>query len=401
MKMTERLYYSDSYTHTFNARIVERLTHNNQPALLLDKTFFYPTSGGQPNDRGTINQAQVIDVIARESDHAILHILDRETDSGDAACAIEWSRRFDFMQQHTGQHILSQAFIRIAHAETIGFHLGESLTIDLAVEKLSPDAIDQTEDLANQIVTDNAPIRSWFPSDEELQTLPLRKAPEIDGRLRIVAIGDFDFTACGGTHVAYTGEVGLIKIIKVERAKKMMRVEFMCGARALRDYRRKNGIMNQLAADFTCGVFEIDQSVAKLRSENQTRAKELKELRLRWLEDEAQKIIAAFPDTWGNRLVKRAWANREMDELRKLAMRLTAEPKVIVLLGSSGAKANLVFARSNDVDQDMKALLLPALKVIGSEKGGGDARLAQGGGVPASAELIEKALREVEKYLSS
>ncbi|MEK7809299.1 MAG: alanine--tRNA ligase-related protein [Chloroflexota bacterium] len=399
--MTERLYYSDSYTHTFNARIVERLTHNNQPALLLDKTFFYPTSGGQPNDRGTINQAQVIDVIARESDHAILHILDRETDSGDAACAIEWSRRFDFMQQHTGQHILSQAFIRIAHAETIGFHLGESLTIDLAVEKLSPDAIDQTEDLANQIVTDNAPIRSWFPSDEELQTLPLRKAPEIDGRLRIVAIGDFDFTACGGTHVAYTGEVGLIKIIKVERAKKMMRVEFMCGARALRDYRRKNGIMNQLAADFTCGVFEIDQSVAKLRSENQTRAKELKELRLRWLEDEAQKIIAAFPDTWGNRLVKRAWANREMDELRKLAMRLTAEPKVIVLLGSSGAKANLVFARSNDVDQDMKALLLPALKVIGSEKGGGDARLAQGGGVPASAELIEKALREVEKYLSS
>ena len=399
--MTERLYYSDSYTHTFNARIVERLTHNNQPALLLDKTFFYPTSGGQPNDRGTINQAQVIDVIARESDHAILHILDRETDSGDAACAIEWSRRFDFMQQHTGQHILSQAFIRIAHAETIGFHLGESLTIDLAVEKLSPDAIDQTEDLANQIVTDNAPIRSWFPSDEELQTLPLRKAPEIDGRLRIVAIGDFDFTACGGTHVAYTGEVGLIKIIKVERAKKMMRVEFMCGARALRDYRRKNGIMNQLAADFTCGVFEIDQSVAKLRSENQTRSKELKEMRLRWLEDEAQKIIAAFPDTWGNRLVKRAWANREMDELRKLAMRLTAEPKVIVLLGSSGAKANLVFARSNDVDQDMKALLLPALKVIGSEKGGGDARLAQGGGVPASAELIEKALREVEKYLSS
>ena len=399
--MTERLYYSDSYTHTFNARIVERLTHNNQPALLLDKTFFYPTSGGQPNDRGTINQAQVIDVIARESDHAILHILDRETDSGDAACAIEWSRRFDFMQQHTGQHILSQAFIRIAHAETIGFHLGESLTIDLAVEKLSPDAIDQTEDLANQIVTDNAPIRSWFPSDEELQTLPLRKAPEIDGRLRIVAIGDFDFTACGGTHVAHTGEVGLIKIIKVERAKQGMRVEFMCGARALRDYRRKNGIMNQLAADFTCGVFEIDQSVAKLRSENQTRAKELKELRLRWLEDEAQKIIAAFPDTWGNRIVKRAWANREMDELRKLAMRLTAEPKVIVLLGSSGAKANLVFARSNDVDQDMKALLLPALKVIGSEKGGGDARLAQGGGVPASAELIEKALREVEKYLSS
>jgi len=399
--MTERLYYSDSYTHTFNARIVERLTHNNQPALLLDKTFFYPTSGGQPNDRGTINQAQVIDVIARESDHAILHILDRETDSGDAACAIEWSRRFDFMQQHTGQHILSQAFIRIAHAETSSFHLGDSLTIDLAVEKLKPESIDQAEDLANRVVTDNVPIRSWFPSDEELQTIPLRKAPEIDGRLRIVAIGDFDFTACGGTHVARTGEVGLIKIIKVDRAKKMMRVEFMCGARALSDYRRKNAIVNQLAADFTCGVFEIDQSVAKLRSENQTRSKELKEMRLRWLEDEAQKIIAAFPDTWGNRIVKRAWANRDMDELRKLAMRLTDEPKVIVLLGSSGAKANLVFARSNDVDQDMKALLLPALKVIGSEKGGGDGRLAQGGGVPASAELIEQALREAEKYLSS
>jgi len=397
--MTERLYYSDSYTHTFNARIIERLTHNNQPALLLDKTFFYPTSGGQPNDLGSINQANVIDVIARESDNAILHIVDRETGSGDAACAIEWSRRFDFMQQHTGQHILSQAFIRIARAETASFHLGDSLTIDLAVEKLSPDFIDQAEDLANRVVTDNVPVRSWFPSDEELQKIPLRKAPEIDGRLRIVAVGEFDFTACGGTHVAHTGEVGLIKIIKVERAKKGMRVEFMCGKRALNDYRRKNVLVNQLAADFTCGVFEIDQSVAKLRSENQTRAKELKELRLRGLEEEAQKIIAAFPDTWGNRVAKRVLANREMDELRKLAMRLTDEPKVIVLLGSSGAKANLVFARSADVDQDMKALLMPALKVIGSEKGGGDSRLAQGGGVPASAELIEKALEESRKNL--
>jgi len=397
--MTERLYYSDSYTHTFTARIVERLTHNNHPALILDKTFFYPTSGGQPNDCGSINQAQVIDVIVRESDNAILHILDRETDSGDAACAIEWSRRFDYMQQHTGQHILSQAFIRTAHAETIGFHLGDSLTLDLAAEKLSPDVIDRAEDLANHVVTENAPIRSWFPSDDELQKIPLRKAPEINGRLRIVAIGDFDFTACGGTHVAHTGEVGLIKIIKVERAKKMRRVEFVCGSRALRDYRRKNAIMNQLAADFTCGVFEIDQSVAKLRSESQSLNKDLKEARERLIEYDVRELIAALPDTWGSRLIKRVWANRDMNELRKLAMRLTDEPKVIALLGSSGAKANLVFARSNDVDQDMKALLLSALKVIGSEKGGGEARLAQGGGVPATMELIEKALREAEKNL--
>jgi len=397
--MTERLYYSDSYTHTFTARIVERLTHNNHPALILDKTFFYPTSGGQPNDCGSINQAQVIDVIVRESDNAILHILDRETDSGDAACAIEWSRRFDYMQQHTGQHILSQAFIRTAHAETIGFHLGDSLTLDLAAEKLSPDVIDRAEDLANHVVTENAPIRSWFPSDDELQKIPLCKAPEINGRLRIVAIGDFDFTACGGTHVAHTGEVGLIKIIKVERAKKMRRVEFVCGSRALRDYRRKNAIMNQLAADFTCGVFEIDQSVAKLRSESQSLNKDLKEARERLIEYDVRELIAALPDTWGSRLIKRVWANRDMNELRKLAMRLTDEPKVIALLGSSGAKANLVFARSNDVDQDMKALLLSALKVIGSEKGGGEARLAQGGGVPATMELIEKALREAEKNL--
>jgi alanyl-tRNA synthetase len=400
--MTERLYYSDSYTRLFNARILERLIYNNHPALVLDKTFFYPTSGGQPNDRGTINQAPVIDVIVRESDQAILHILDREADdSGDAAGALEWSRRFDHMQQHTGQHILSQAFIRTAHAETIGFHLGDSLTIDLAVEKLSPDSLDQAENLANRVVIDNVPVRAWFPTDEELKDIPLRKAPEIDGRLRIVAIGDFDFTACGGTHVAHSGEVGLIKIIKVERAKKMMRVEFMCGARALRDYRRKNAILNQLAADFTCGVFEIDQSVAKLRSESQAVNKELKEARERLVEYDAHELIAALPDTWGNRLIKRVWANRDMNELRKLAMRLTDEPKVIVLLGSSGAKANLVFARSGDVDQDMKALLFAALKVIGSEKGGGDSRLAQGGGVTASGDMIEKALGEAEKKLSS
>ncbi|MEK7784949.1 MAG: DHHA1 domain-containing protein, partial [Chloroflexota bacterium] len=397
--MAERLYYSDSYTRQFTARVVERLTFDDRPALILDKTFFYPASGGQPFDTGRIDGVAVVEVATRESDKAVVHLLNRPLEVDEVNCEVDWQRRFDHMQQHTGQHILSQAFLRAANAETVSFHLSlESVTIDLNVEKLSPAAIDEAEDLANEAVTGNLPVRAWFPTADELSRMLLRKTPDVDGPLRVVAIGDFDYNACGGTHVANTGEAGLIKILKIEREKKGTRVEFRCGARALSDYRRKNVLVNQLAADFTCGILEVTQSVAKLRAEAQSYHKELKAAKEALLEHEAAQLAAAAPASNGWRVVRQAWADRDPNEIRGLAAQLAALPGTVALLGTSGAKAHLVFARADNVERDMNAALKTALATFNG-RGGGSARLAQGGGVSADLPQVESALKLAETEL--
>ena len=201
-----RLYYTDSYLRAFPATVLERSELAGAPAAVLDRTAFYPTSGGQPHDTGRLGAARVLDVQVREPDQQVLHLLDAPLEPGPVEGEIDWIRRFDHMQQHTGQHILSQALLRVAGAETIGFHLGpESVSIDLPSPP-SERQIGEAEDLANQIVTGNLPVRAWFPDPAELRELPLRKPPEVAGPVRLVAIGDFDLSPCGGTHVAsYTG----------------------------------------------------------------------------------------------------------------------------------------------------------------------------------------------------
>ncbi len=397
--MTERLYYSDSYIRQFSARVVERLILDDRPALVLDRTLFYPASGGQPFDTGRIDGAAVVEVAIRESDQAVLHLLAQAININKVKCEIDWPRRFDHMQQHTGQHILSQAFLRAANAETVSFHLGsDSVTIDLNVERLSPAALDEAEEIANEAVISNLPVRAWFPTPDELALLSLRKTPDVDGPLRVVAIGEFDTNACGGTHVANTGEVGLIKILKLEREKKGTRVEFRCGARALADYRLKNALVNQLAADFTCGISEVTQSAAKLRAEAQSHHKELKAAREVLLAHEAAELAAAAPTSNGWRVVRQAWADRDPNEVRSLATQLAAWPGTVALLGTSGAKAHLVFARAENVERDMNAALKTALATFNG-RGGGNARLAQGGGVSADLSQVESALKQAENEL--
>lgn len=401
--MTSRLYYSDSYTHAFSARIVARLNAQGHPAVVLDQTYFYPTSGGQPFDRGRLNGVPVVDVTAREADGAILHVLEAEAPGETAECEIDWPRRFDHMQTHTGQHVLSQAFVRTARAETISFHLGaDGVSIDLAVPKLAPADLDRAEDLANEIVQRNVEVRAWFPAEDELSTLPLRRDPKIQGPLRVVAIGDFDFTACGGTHVARAGEIGLIKITGVGKAGKDTRVEFLCGGRALRDYGQKDAILTQLAAGFSTGIGEVDQAVAKLRVEHQELRRSLNAARAQLLDHEAAELLASAPAQDGLRIVRRAWPDRDPAELRGLAERLAKQTVVVALLGTAGSKAHLVFARSSDVDKDMAALLKTALAVLGpSARGGGSPQIAQGGGVSAEVEGVERSLRQAEGELLS
>lgn len=398
--MTERLYYFDSYARKFMARVRERTTFNDHPALVLDQTYFYPASGGQPNDRGTIDGVPVEDVIVRESDKAILHMVARSVETAEVECEIDWPRRFDHMQQHTGQHLLSQAFIRAAEALTVGFHLGiEAVTIDLDAEKIAPSVIDKAALIANDAVIANYPVRPWFPTPDERARLTLRKTPDVDGPLRVVAMGDFDYNACGGTHVAHTGEVGLIKILKIEKQKKGTRVEFICGERALGDYDRKHAIVSQLANDFTCGQSEVIDSVTRLRAENQALRKELRTVRDTLLDYEAAELAAAAPSLNGWKVVRRAWPDRDLGELRGLATRLAASPGVVALLGSSGEKANLVFTRAADVDRDMNALFQSAVNHLNGARGGGSASMAQGGGANATMEQMQKVLELAQEIL--
>jgi alanyl-tRNA synthetase len=394
--MTKRLYYEDAYIKTFQAAVVERLAFNKRPAVVLDRTAFYPTGGGQPFDRGTLDGVKVVDVVAR-ADGAVIHVLAGDLPGDQVTGELDWARRFDHMQHHTGQHILSAAFWQAAEARTVGFHLGEeSVTIDLDRPHIAPAALDTAEDLANQIVTQNLPVRIWFPTDEEMASLELRKEPTVEGKVRVVQIGAFDVVACGGTHVAHTGEVGVVKVLKLDKRGEVTRVEFRCGGRALLDYRQKNALVNKLAAELTVGHWEIDEAVARLRAEDKSLRAELNRAHARLLESEAGELLKAAAEHGNLRIVRRASVDRQVRDLNQLASRLARSPHTVALLGLAGDKAQLILARSDDLSHDMVPILKRALRVLGTERGGGRPGFASGGGVPANLEQVKAALDEAE-----
>lgn len=402
--MSERRYYSDAYTTTFRARITERLRYHDRLAVVLDQSYFYPASGGQPSDSGAINGVKVTEVFTREVDKAVVHVVADEIWSDEVKASIDWQRRFDHMQQHTGQHILSQAFLRVAEAETISFHLGqESVTIDLNAIELEPTQVEQAEALANQVIWENRPVRAFFIDRDQVSQLPLlRKVPEIDGpRLRLVEINEFDLTACGGTHVGWTGEVGLLKIVKLERRGDSLRIDFRCGRRALIDYRQKNSIVNRLAANLTTGFDEIVPAVSKLQEDSRQAHKLLKQQLTRQLGFEADYLLEQADMKRDVMLVKHVFSDRDPGELRLLANRIVERPKTVALLGLTAPSAQLIFARSEDGPGEMNQLLKVALQVLGSAAGGGTTTFAQGGGPATDRERIDLAIDKAEKLLSS
>ena len=399
-----RAYYIDSYTLQFETRITAAETHDGRPAVLLEPGYFYPTSGGQPHDTGELRRgdaaARVLDVVERESDGAVLHVLDRPLSPGPAMATIDRDRRLDHMAHHTGQHVLSQAFIRVAEAETVGFHLSpQSVTIDLDRADLTPADIDAAEALANEIIRRDAPVTVRFVTHEEAAALPLRKTPPgRDGRLRLVDIAGFDLTACGGTHVARTGEVGLIKIARTERHGATTRVEFLCGARALADYSHKQDIVRRLSEALTTGAAELPAAVVKIQDENKALRVELRRREAALLALEAERLLADAMPLAEVRLVTHVFTGREPDELRRLAGALTEAAGVVALLGLAGERTHLVFGRSADAPGDMGQLIRPALAALGG-RGGGNATLAQGGGPAGDKGKVVAALTAAAQEL--
>lgn len=402
---TERLYYNDSYTVEFSAQIIERRNHDGQPAVLLDRTYFYPTGGGQPHDTGTIGGARVVDVFtAEDADKPVVHVLDGEVPEDTVQCQVDWPRRFDFMQHHTGQHILTQAFVQVAEANTVGFHLSaDTVTIDLDKTNLPEAKITEAEDVANRIVQENHPITATLIDPDNADHVRIRRIPAhlLTAGLRVIDIDGFDITACGGTHVAHTGAIGLIKVIKLERRGDKIRVEFRCGQRALYDYREKNTVINRLMADLNTRPEEMERVIGKLRDEVKEAQRSLKAATQQLVDYEAAQLVAEAETQGAVRIIKVAYAARDVGELRMLVSRLTQTPDLIVLVGTAGEKAQIMLARSANLTLDMNEPLREVLPLLGEARGGGQPGFTQGGGIPADLAQVQAALDEAQKLVQA
>ncbi len=393
--MTKRLYYDDSHARVFDATVIDRLTHDSKPAVILDHTYFYPTGGGQPHDIGTIDNARVIDVLSND-DGAVIHVLDSEVDNDSVQCRLDWVRRFDHMQHHTGQHILTQAFVQISDAHTVGFHLGaDSVTIDLDTLVIADEILYEAEALANQIIQENRPITTRIIDPQDIDDVRMRKMPEklYTGGLRVVDIANFDLTACGGTHVKATGEIGIIKVIKTEKRGDKTRIEFVCGGRALADYANKTTIVRDLTSLLTCHPNEIAQIVNGLQDDLKQALRQNKKSNERLLDYEAQALFEQATSHNELRIVNKTFIERDPKDLQGLARRLVEKENTLAFLISTGEKSLLLFARAENLPYNMNILLKAILSEFSAGRGGGRPAMAQGGGMPLSSDEASEALK--------
>ncbi len=392
--MTERLYYADSYLTSFNADVVELSSHGGRLAAVLSRTAFFPTSGGQPHDVGTLDGAQVIDVV--DGGDVIRHIVTAPI-SGRVRGEIDWPRRFDHMQQHTGQHVLSQAALRELGAPTLSVHFGaQTCTLDLGLADLAADAAAALEDLANSIVFEDRAVLVRQVDESALPALGLRRPAKTHGLIRIVEVEAFDRAACGGTHVRRTGEIGCIKVRRWERSKGGVRVEFLCGWRALRDYRWKSALVSVLAEFFSVKDREVGDAIARASAQLREHQRIVADLRDRLLTRDAADLLAAA--SGAPKLVV-VVLDRPADEAGALAGTLTASASCVAILGAEDGR--LIIARSPDIALDAGAVLRQTVEPYGG-RGGGRPEFAQGA-VPSGrlADAIQRARGTVVQLLGA
>jgi alanyl-tRNA synthetase len=401
MPATEKLYFSDSALLQFEATVIDVKPAEGGEAVVLDRTAFYPTGGGQPYDTGLLGDTRVVDVL--EDDGGIISHVVREpgrlTIGSNVKGQIDRRRRLDHLQQHSGQHILSQAFVRACGAETRSFHLGATTsTIDIELQNPNEDHMRKAEDIANEIVFEDRPMRVHLVTEEEASSLPLRKESAIRDVIRVIEVEDFDWSPCGGTHAHSAGQVGLIAIKSFERAKQLTRVEFVCGGRALEEYRRAHRTGVTVAQLFSAERDQSPELVARALDENKALKKRIRDLIELAATAEAAQLLAVAPTPGPFKLVKLVFEGRELEEVRMLASKIVqSEPSVALLATRESGTARLVFARSQSLSWNMGALLAEACQALGG-RGGGKPDLAQGGG-PAT-EKVEDALDLAESRLT-
>jgi len=388
MPKTERLYYTDSYLREFEAKLLRSEAAPKGFKVYLDRTAFYPASGGQPTDAGTLAGLEVLDVI--EEGGEIAHLLPQAPATIDVTGKIAWEKRFDHMQQHTGQHILSAAFEKVGDYKTISFHMGtESSSIDLDSDRLGSKQLEKAESAANRVVFEDRPVRIFFESADDASRMDLRKATSREGEIRLVDVEGFDLSACGGTHVSRTGAIGLILVRKVERMKGSTRVEFVCGGRALSFARRDFRLLSEASLLFSAAPETFPELIAKQSQELREEMRGREKLLERLAEYQAGELWRDAPIVEGRRIVRRVFGEEESARAKMLAHALTKLPDAVALLGVKGQTTKLFFAQTPGGPSEMGSVLKQTLAKFGG-KGGGSRDFAQGGGLEESR--LEEAL---------
>lgn len=387
--MTQRIYYTEPYCRTFDAIVTRAFAHEGRPAVVLDRTAFYPTSGGQPFDTGRLGPASVIETL--DGSDEPVHVLSEPIAEGTAVTGeIDWARRFDHMQQHTGQHLLSAAFDRLFDNRTMSFHMGAELsTIDLAREASVAD-VEQAVDAANRVVWEDRPVSIRFVSPEEATKLALRKEPARGGTLRLIEIENCDLSACGGTHVARTGAVGMIAVLDTERFRGATRLAFVCGSRALRALRTYRDAVGGSVRMLSVLPRELPSAIERIQAESKDLRKSVKGLQEKLAVHEAARLLAGATEIDGVRIVVDVLDGWDAAGLKAVATSATARGRTGVALLSS---SSIVIARSAGALFDADAVLRRLIDRFGG-RGGGKPDLAQGGGMTGPVDEIAAAARD-------
>ncbi len=381
--MTDRLYHEDAYLTCFEARVVQTRQREDGPWLRLDRTAFYPTGGGQPHDEGWLAardiRAQVVDVQA-EGDQ-VWHRTDILLAEGTQVTGqVDWPRRFDHMQQHGGEHILAGSLKQLFEGFTHGLHIGRAFsTIDVTLPggrtRLTAEEMNQLETLVNQRIQQNAPVKAWFPRKGELEGLPLRKDPTVTEEVRVIAVGDYEYCACGGTHPRATGEVGLLKVLDTQPARGKLRVRFVCGMRAVAHYQQVYQAATEAGQLLSAPAEQLAQEVQRQQKELQNQREQLRALRLEAARAQAEWLLASpRPLPGGGSLCLCHCPGLDPDSLKEVAGRIIKEPQAVALLSAPRQEGlALLFARGEQAPGDMAALMRQA-----GARGGGRPDWAQG-----------------------
>ena len=384
--MTQKLFWEDPYQTEFTASVLEQLDAPDGPAVVLDRTCFYATSGGQPNDLGSLNSIPVKDV--RVESGQILHVLEKPLETSTVAGAIHWPRRFDHMQQHSGQHILSAAFYRLFHAETSSFHLGEQFcSIELSKADLKENQIRDAEQLANEVLFAAMLVTSFFVEPERAAEYPLRKQSDLAESLRIIQVGDFDLSPCSGTHVKNTGEIGVIFIYGFEKLSQTCRITFLCGNRVRNQYRKEVAILKSLSKTLTTSMELLQDSVTRLLAQGKDLRKENLQLKEKRLKAEAMEWLVKS-ENWNDLHLLVGCFDRPYEEIRFIAQRLSEQAGILGALASTRDK-RVVFFKHPGVSFDLKAAFASFLAATGA-RGGGPAHFLEAGNLPSDPGLIQK-----------
>jgi len=379
---TRRLYLYQPYLTEFQANVLRSLPYESHYAVVLDQSAFYPTSGGQMHDTGTINGIDVIDVV--EENEEIIHIVESTVRTGKANCQINWQRRFDFMQQHTGFHILARSFLKVTGARTLSSHLGEEIsTIDVDLKEISEEQIREVEDLAHQIIFEDRKVTAYWTKPADVDENLLRKELTDRDKIRLVEIEDFDVDPCGGTHVSSTGQVGLVKIIHWEKIRGYLRLEFYAGYRAIRDYQKKWLINSQITNLLSTGEDDFVAAIRKVQAESKQLVKRNRKLAEQNISYEARELVQQAQEQ-GKKVITILFENRELSEVRYLAKQAVKFGEVWALFGLNDDKAHLIFARSDKFEYNLNELVKQVAHLI-EGRGGGRPNFVEIGGPKKAA----------------